>query len=62
MKKPHLTIPETNASSMWERLEAFARAYVQVLQGAELLPAVYAGAQRVDGVLRTRRSHQQMAA
>src|SRR5262249_5590868 len=29
MKKPPLTTPEPNASSMWERLEEFARAHVQ---------------------------------
>jgi len=29
MKKPPLTTPEPNASSLWERLEEFARAHVQ---------------------------------
>jgi putative transposase len=51
-----------NATAMiWKILQVAELTFLR-LKGAELLPAVYAGAQCVDGVLRTRRSRQQMAA
>jgi putative transposase len=46
---------------IWKLLQV-AESTFRRLKGAELLPAVYAGAQNSDGALRTRRAHQQMAA
>jgi hypothetical protein len=46
---------------IWKMLQV-AESTFRRLKGAELLPAIYAGAQCVDGVLRAKRTPQQMAA
>jgi putative transposase len=51
-----------NATAMIWKLLQVAESTFRRLKGAELLPAVYAGARYVDGVLRMRGTHQQLAA
>jgi hypothetical protein len=51
-----------NATALIWKLLQVAESTFRKLKGAELLPAVYAGAQYVDGVLKTERANQQMAA
>jgi putative transposase len=51
-----------NATALIWRLLQVAESTFRRLKGAELLPAVYAGARYVDGVLRMRGTHQQLAA
>ena len=50
-----------NATTLIWKILQVAESTFRKLKGAELLPAVYAGAQYVDGVL-MRRTQQQMAA
>jgi hypothetical protein len=68
MEKPKPTTPE-KGSSTWEQLEGFVREHVQHFIQAlleeevtELLPAVYAGAQYVNGVPRIVKTQQRLAA
>jgi putative transposase len=51
-----------NATALIWKILQVAESTFRKLKGAELLPAVYAGAQYVDGVQKARRSHQQIAA
>ena len=51
-----------NATTMIWKILQVAESTFRRLKGAELLPAVYAGAQCMDGMLKTRDAHQQMAA
>jgi putative transposase len=52
---------ENATALIWKMLQV-AESTFRRLKGAELLPAVYTGAQCVDGVLKTRGADQQMAA
>ena len=52
---------ENATALIWKMLQV-AESTFRRLKGAELLPAVYAGAQYVDGVQRTTSPQQQMAA
>lgn len=51
-----------NATALTWKILQVAESTFRRLKGAELLPAVYAGAQYVDGVQRTTRTQQQIAA
>src|SRR5262245_16541499 len=51
-----------NATALIWKLLQVAESTFRKLKGAELLPTVYAGAQCVDGVLKTRGADQRMAA
>jgi putative transposase len=51
-----------NATALIWKLLQVAESTFRRLEGAELLPAVYAGAQYVDGVQRSTRRQQQIAA
>jgi transposase-like protein len=52
---------ENGVALIWKLLQV-AEASFRRLKGAELLPAVYAGVQYVDGVRQTMRTSQKMAA
>ncbi len=52
---------ENGTALIWKLLQV-AEASFRRLKGAELLPAVYAGAQYVDGVRQSTRTPQRMAA
>ena len=51
-----------NATALIWKIVQVAESTFRRLKGAELLPAVYAGVQYVDGVRRTTVTHQQIAA
>jgi hypothetical protein len=51
-----------NATALIWKLWQVAESTFSRLKGAELLSTVYAGAQYVDGVRRTQKAQQQMAA
>jgi putative transposase len=51
-----------NATALIWKILQVAESTFRRLTGAELLPAVYAGAQYVDGVQRTTRAQQKIAA
>ena len=52
---------ENATALIWKMLQV-AESTFRRLKGAELLPAVYAGAQYVDGVLQATRTQQKIAA
>jgi putative transposase len=51
-----------NATALIWKLLQVAESTFRRLKGAELLPAVYAGVQYADGVKRSMRAHQAVAA
>ena len=73
VESPFATVrPRTTAAKRFKKVEnatvliwkilQVAESTFRRLKGAELLPAVYAGVQSVDGVERTPKAQQQMAA